>query len=157
GPLEGGMVDDYVNIKHGRQEPKYAHPVMEEILAETYGILCYQEQIMRILNRLGGIELGSAYACIKAISKKKQEIIDARRIDFLKGAQARGLDLKKAEEIFDLIVFFGGYGFNKCLVGSTEVIDATTGERTTLESLHQQRRPFTVHALGDDWKLRSRP
>jgi DNA polymerase-3 subunit alpha len=113
GPLEGGMVDDYVNIKHGRARPQYAHPIQEEILSETYGIMCYQEQVMRILNRMGGIELSSAYACIKAISKKKQEIIDARKIDFLKGAKERGVDAKTAEDIFGLIVFFGGYGFNK--------------------------------------------
>jgi DNA polymerase-3 subunit alpha len=113
GPLEGGMVDDYVNIKHGRAQPSYAHPVMQEVLAETYGVMVYQEQIMRILNRLGGIELSSAYACIKAISKKKEDIINARKVDFLAGAQARGLDRDTAAEIFDLIVKFGGYGFNK--------------------------------------------
>ena len=113
GPLEGGMVDDYVNIKHGRAQPSYAHPVMEEVLAETYGVMCYQEQIMRILNRLGGIELAPAYACIKAISKKKYDIINDRKIDFVKGAVGRGLAKQTAEEIFDLIVKFGGYGFNK--------------------------------------------
>jgi DNA polymerase-3 subunit alpha len=113
GPLDGGMVDEYVNIKHGRAKPSYAHPVMEEVLSETYGVLVYQEQIMRILNSLGGIELGSAYACIKAISKKKQDIIDARKIDFLKGASERGLKEETAEEIFGLIVEFGKYGFNK--------------------------------------------
>jgi DNA polymerase-3 subunit alpha len=113
GPLEGGMVDDYVNIKHGRAKPSYVHPVMEEVLAETYGVMCYQEQVMRVLNRLGGIELSSAYACIKAISKKKQDIIDAQRIDFVKGAQERGVDARTADEIFGLIVHFGGYGFNK--------------------------------------------
>jgi DNA polymerase-3 subunit alpha len=68
---------------------------------------------MRILNRLGGIELGSAYACIKAISKKKQEIIDARRVDFIKGAQERGVSKDVTEDIFAKIVYFGGYGFNK--------------------------------------------
>ena len=73
------------------RKPIYAHPVMEEVLAETYGVMVYQEQIMRILNRLGGIELASAYACIKAISKKKYDIIDARKVDFVKGAQERGL------------------------------------------------------------------
>lgn len=113
GPLEGGMVDEYINCKHGRKQPEYAHAVMEEVLGETHGVMVFQEQIMRILNRLGGIELASAYACIKAISKKKQEIIDARKIDFLKGAQERGLAKETAEEIFGLIVFFGGYGFNK--------------------------------------------
>ncbi|MFO0878731.1 MAG: DNA polymerase III subunit alpha [Gemmataceae bacterium] len=113
GPLGGGMVDAYINCKHGREKPVYVHPVMEEILEETHGVLAYQEQVMRILNRLGGIELASAYACIKAISKKKQDIIDARKIDFLRGAQERGLKKETAEEIFGLIVFFGGYGFNK--------------------------------------------
>src|SRR5207244_4358328 len=72
GPLGGGMVDAYVNRKHGREKPVYQHPLMEEISAETYGVLVYQEQCMRVLNRLGGIELASAYACIRAISKKKQ-------------------------------------------------------------------------------------
>src|SRR5207248_2945538 len=113
GPLGGGMVDAYVNRKHGRERPEYAHPSMEEILRETYGIMVYQEQVMRILNRLGGIELTSAYACIKAISKKKHEIIDQRRAEFLKGAQERGVDESAAREIFDLITYFGGYGFTK--------------------------------------------
>jgi DNA polymerase-3 subunit alpha len=113
GPLGGGMVDAYINRKHGREKPVYEHPVMEEVLAETHGVLCYQEQIMRILNKLGGIELSSAYACIKAISKKKQEIIDQRRADFVAGAVQRGVERKTAEEIFGLIVYFGGYGFNK--------------------------------------------
>jgi DNA polymerase-3 subunit alpha len=113
GPLGGGMVDAYVNRKHGRERPVYPHPVMEEILAETYGVMVYQEQVMRILNRLGGIELSSAYACIKAISKKKHEIIDQRRAEFIQGAQKRGASEATAREIFDLITFFGGYGFNK--------------------------------------------
>src|SRR5207244_1183576 len=113
GPLGGGMVDAYVNRKHGREKPVYQHALMAEILSETYGIMVYQEQVMRILNRLGGIELSSAYACIKAISKKKHEIIDQRRAEFIKGAQERGMSEPTACEIFDLIVHFGGYGFNK--------------------------------------------
>jgi DNA polymerase-3 subunit alpha len=112
GPLGGGMVDAYINRKHGRERPTYPHPVMEEILGGTYGVMCFQEQVMRILNRLGGIELSSAYACIKAISKKKQETIDQRWADFLKGAQERGVSEDTARDIFDLITFFGGYGFN---------------------------------------------
>ncbi|HEY7426470.1 MAG TPA: DNA polymerase III subunit alpha [Gemmataceae bacterium] len=113
GPLGGGMVDAYINCKHGREKPVYAHPIMEEVLSETYGVMVYQESIMRILNRLGGIELSSAYVCIKAISKKKQEIIDARRADFIKGALERGVSKDVAEDIFAKIVYFGGYGFNK--------------------------------------------
>lgn len=113
GPLNGGMVDDYVNRKHGREKPVYPHQVMKDVLEETHGVMVYQEQVMRILNRLGGIELSQAYACIKAISKKKTETIAQGRQQFVDGAIERGLDRKQATEIFELIEFFGGYGFNK--------------------------------------------
>ncbi len=113
GPLNGGMVDAYVNRKHHREIPDYPHAVMKEILEETHGVMVYQEQVMRILNRLGGIELSTAYATIKAISKKKTDVIAAGREAFIKGSTAQGLEESQAKEIFDLIEFFGGYGFNK--------------------------------------------
>ncbi|WP_020468291.1 DNA polymerase III subunit alpha [Zavarzinella formosa] len=113
GPLEGGMVDEYIDCKHGRKKPVYPHPIVEELLSETYGVMVYQEQVMRILNRMGGLELSSAYACIKAISKKKEDIINARRVDFINGAEKQGMSREKADEIFGMIVKFGGYGFNK--------------------------------------------
>ncbi len=113
GPLNGGMVDAYVNRKHGREEARYEHPVMKEVLEETYGVMVYQEQVMRILNRLGGIELSQAYACIKAISKKKTEVIAQGRKQFVDGAVERGLEKEVASKIFELIEYFGGYGFNK--------------------------------------------
>jgi DNA polymerase-3 subunit alpha len=113
GPLNGGMVDAYVNRKHGREQPPYEHPVMKEVLEETYGVMVYQEQVMRILNRLGGIELSQAYACIKAISKKKADVIAQGRKAFVEGAVGRGLERDRATRIFELIEFFGGYGFNK--------------------------------------------
>ncbi len=113
GPLEGGMVDDYIAVKHGQKEATYEHPVLKDILEETHGVMVYQEQVMRILNRLGGIELASAYTCIKAISKKKEAIIQANREDFLKGAVEQGLSQKVAENFWNMIVKFAGYGFNK--------------------------------------------
>ena len=113
GPLEGGMVDDYVAVKHGRKRAEYPHPVMKEVLEETHGVMVYQEQVMRILERLGGIELSSAYTCIKAISKKKIETIAAFREKFVEGAKAKGLPKSEAEELFGLIEKFAGYGFNK--------------------------------------------
>lgn len=113
GPLNGGMVDEYIECKHKRRVPNYPHVVMREILEETHGVMVYQEQVMRILNRLGGIELSAAYQCIKAISKKKTEIIAKNKSVFVEGAVTRGLAKDKASEIFDLIEFFGGYGFNK--------------------------------------------
>ena len=113
GPLEGGMVDTYVAVKHGRKQAEYKLPVLEQVLAETNGVMVYQEQVMRILNLVGGIELASAYTCIKAISKKKQEIIDRNREQFLKGAVENGMVKKEAQELWDMITKFAGYGFNK--------------------------------------------
>lgn len=113
GPLEGGMVDDYIQVKHGRQKAEYKHPVMKEVLEETHGVMVYQEQVMRILNRLGGIKLANAYSCIKAISKKKLEMIAKYREEFINGAHEQGMSKKEAEELFGLIEKFAGYGFNK--------------------------------------------
>ncbi len=113
GPLEGGMVDDYVAVKHGRRKAVYPHPVTEDILEETNGVMVYQEQVMRILNRLGNIELSNAYTCIKAISKKKLPIIAKYQEQFIEGAASQGLDKKEAAELFSMIEKFAGYGFNK--------------------------------------------
>ena len=113
GPLEGGMVEDYVMVKHGRKEAQYSHPVLKDILGETHGVMVYQEQVMRILNRLGGIPLANAYTCIKAISKKKESIIAANYEQFIFGATESGLPKKEAQHIWELIIKFAGYGFNK--------------------------------------------
>ncbi len=113
GPLEGGMVMDYVNVKHGRQPAAQVHPLVDEVLRDTYGVMVYQEQVMRILNRVGGIELSAAYRCIKAISKKKLKTIADFREEYIAGALSRGLDEKVAHELFGLIEKFAGYGFNK--------------------------------------------
>ncbi|MBC7855020.1 MAG: DNA polymerase III subunit alpha, partial [Pirellulaceae bacterium] len=113
GPLEGGMVDDYVAVKNGRKAAEYIHPICEKILAETHGVMVYQEQVMRILNELGGIELASAYTCIKAISKKKEETINKSREQFFVGSTQKGLSKTQAEDFWNLIIKFAGYGFNK--------------------------------------------
>ena len=113
GPLEGGMVDDYVQVKHGRKEAEYPHPVMKEVLEETHGVMVYQEQVMRILNRLGGIALSDAYTCIKAISKKKLPMIAKYREEFVAGADGQGPGEAQADELFEMIEKFAGYGFNK--------------------------------------------
>ena len=102
GPLEGGMVDDYIEVKHGRKQAEYPHPVMKEVLEETHGVMVYQEQVMRILNRLGGIELADAYTCIKAISKKKLQIDrQVPRAVHRRRRGSRASSKKKAEELFE--------------------------------------------------------
>ncbi|MDC0175834.1 DNA polymerase III subunit alpha [Planctomycetaceae bacterium] len=113
GPLEGGMVMTYVDVKHGREPVPKVHPIIDELLAETYGVMVYQEQVMRILNRVGGIELSSAYRCIKAISKKQLDVMRRYREEFVTGAAKQDMTEKLAIELFDMIEKFAGYGFNK--------------------------------------------
>jgi DNA polymerase-3 subunit alpha len=111
GPME--LIPIYCNRKHAREKVPEVHPIMDAILSETYGIMVYQEQVMQIFNQLGGIELSNAYKLIKAISKKTTDVIAKFQPDFIKGTMAKGVSKDKAEEIFDLILKFGGYGFNK--------------------------------------------
>ncbi|QOV89034.1 DNA polymerase III subunit alpha [Humisphaera borealis] len=111
GPME--LIPSYCARKHGREEVPKVHPIMDSILAETYGIMVYQEQVMQIFNGLGGIELSAAYKLIKAISKKMADVIGKFRPEFLKGCTAKGIPEAKADEIFEHILKFGGYGFNK--------------------------------------------
>ena len=113
GPLGSGMVDDFIDGKHGRKKVKYMHPLLEDILEETYGVILYQEQVMEIVRTLGGFSLGSADMLRRAMGKKKPEIIKKAKDDFVNGCVANGINHKTAEEIFDLLEFFGGYGFNK--------------------------------------------
>ena len=111
GPME--LIPTYCNRKHGRESVPSVHPIMDSILKETYGIMVYQEQVMQIFNQLGGIELANAYKLIKAISKKTGDVIAKFKPDFIKGTIANGVSEDNAREIFDLILKFGGYGFNK--------------------------------------------
>ena len=113
GPLEGGMVQDYIEVKHGRKEPEYKTDAMREILEETHGVMVYQEQVMQILNRVGGIRLAAAYTCIKAISKKKEALIAQNYEQYMTGAVENGLNKKEAQDMWDMIIKFAGYGFNK--------------------------------------------
>ncbi|HUT30605.1 MAG TPA: DNA polymerase III subunit alpha [Sedimentisphaerales bacterium] len=106
------LIPDYIDRKHGAKWD-LPHPIMTEILAETYGIMVYQEQVMRICNRLGDIPLREAYALIKAISKKKAKTISKERARFVAGCIDKGLSKTQAQQIFELIERFAGYGFNK--------------------------------------------
>ncbi|MBN1124650.1 MAG: DNA polymerase III subunit alpha, partial [Sedimentisphaerales bacterium] len=110
GPM--ALIPDFIKRKHGARW-EVPHPIMREVLEETFGIMVYQEQVMRICNRLGKIPLRQAYTLIKAIGKKKEKIIKAEKARFITGSVEQGLKEQQAEEIFDLIEKFAGYGFNK--------------------------------------------
>jgi len=113
GPLQSGMVDDFINRKHGRARIKYPHPSLEPILKPTYGVILYQEQVMQIAQVLSGYTLGGADLLRRAMGKKKPEEMAQQRSVFVQGAEARGVNGKLAADIFDLIEKFAGYGFNR--------------------------------------------
>lgn len=111
GPMD--LIPDYNARKHKQQAVPTVHPIVDDLTEDTYGIMIYQEQVMQIVNQLGGIPLRAAYTLIKAISKKKEKTINENRATFIEGAGEKGLDRKGAEDLFDLILKFAGYGFNK--------------------------------------------
>jgi DNA polymerase-3 subunit alpha len=113
GPLQSGMVDDFINVKHGRSEAKYPHPLIEEILKPTYGVILYQEQVMQIAQVLSGYSLGGADLLRRAMGKKMPEEMAKQRSGFVEGAENNGVEGDTAGYIFDLIEKFAGYGFNK--------------------------------------------
>ncbi len=113
GPLESGMVDDFVNRKHGRAQVDYFHPDLEGTLKSTYGVIVYQEQVMLISQIIGGYSLGGADLLRRAMGKKKAEEMAKERIKFEEGARAKGHDPDLAVKLFDLMEKFAGYGFNK--------------------------------------------
>ena len=111
GPMESGMLDDFIERKHGRQAITYTFPAMETILKPTYGVIVYQEQVMQIVQTIGGFSLGYSDIIRRAMGKKKD--LSAYNDEFSQGAAKQNLDYKKASELFDLIEKFAGYGFNK--------------------------------------------
>ena len=113
GPLRSGMVDDFINVKNNKTEIKYIDNSLKYILEETYGIILYQEQVMKIVSEMANYSLGEADELRRAIGKKIPELMKKNREKFVKNAQKKGVLIKKANEIYDLVEKFGGYGFNK--------------------------------------------
>ena len=113
GPLGSGMVDDFIERKHGRQKITYLFPELEPVLKETYGVIVYQEQVMKIASAIAGYSLGESDILRRAMGKKKAEEMDAQKAIFIDKSVKRNFDAKKAEELFDLMAYFAGYGFNK--------------------------------------------
>jgi DNA-directed DNA polymerase III PolC len=121
GPLQSGMVDDFIERKHGRAKIEYPHPALAPILKSTYGVIVYQEQVMQIAQVLAGYTLGGADLLRRAMGKKKPEEMQKQRAVFTKGTIERGIDEKKSTYIFDLMEKFAAYGFNKTLDQHTKI------------------------------------
>lgn len=111
GPM--GRLDQFVHRRQGRERVEYLHPALEPILTETYGVVLYQEQVMRIANDVGGFSMGQAEILMSAISKKRHSVMEEMRAPFIAGALKRGLSEAVAQQLYDLMAHFGSYGFNK--------------------------------------------
>lgn len=133
GPMD--YIPTFNNRLHGVEETHFHHEKLRSILEETYGILVYQEQIMQVASELFGYKLGDADLMRRAVSKKKKEDLQKHREIFLENGPKNGVDADAAGKIFDDIEFFANYGFNKCLVADTEIVDAATGYVYTIGQL----------------------
>ena len=145
GPLQSGMVDDFISRKHGRSKVEYPHPELESVLGNTYGVILYQEQVMQIAQVLANYSLGQADMLRRAMGKKKPEEMAKQREFFAEGADKRGIDKKQAEYIFDLMEKFAGYGFNKSHSAAYALLSYQTAWLK-----HKYPAPFMAAVLSAD-------
>jgi len=126
GPLKSGMVNDFLDVKHGKKEARYLHPDLEPILSDTYGTILYQEQVMQIAQKICGYTMGKADSLRRAMGKKKPELMAKEKKSFIEGGVSRGYSEKMASELFEAIEYFAGYGFNKSHSAAYGVISYQT-------------------------------
>ncbi|MBI4672534.1 MAG: DNA polymerase III subunit alpha [Chloroflexi bacterium] len=156
GPMDN--IPSYIARMHGQEKIEYRHPALEPILGETFAIIIYQEQIIRIARDLCGYTGGEADTLRKAVGKKNKEAILQQREKFIAGAAKAGIIPKEtAAQIFDDIEFFARYGFNKCLTADTRVVNANTGQLTTIGALYQKQAIFDTPSLEENGRITARP
>lgn len=151
GPME--FIPTFNARMHGKEEIPYKHPKLEPILSETYSIITYQEQIMQIAGELFGYALSEADLMRRAVSKKKQKALLEHKTIFMERGPDNGIPAETAEAIFDEIEFFANYGFNKCVSGSTEIVNAATGRIVTVEQLYNDQSLVSETITCDTDKL----
>jgi|SRR5579872_506932 len=161
GPLGSGMVDDFIERRHGRQQVTYLFAELEPILAETYGVIVYQEQVMKIASAIAGYSLGESDILRRAMGKKKADVMAEQHTLFVDRATTRGFDGKKAGELFDLMAYFAGYGFNKSHSAAYALIAYQTAYLKahymaefmacllSLEADHAEKLSFYLHESKD--------
>ena len=150
GPLKAGVVDDWVERKHGKREVKYELAQLEPILSDTYGVIAYQEQVMRIAQAVAGFTLGQADVLRKAMGKKDPKVMAKQRHAFLEGAKKQGVSEKKAIKLFELIEYFAGYGFNKSHSAAYALLAYQTAFLKANYPWHFAAALFTIEAQNTD-------
>ncbi|HJV72559.1 DNA polymerase III subunit alpha [Ideonella sp.] len=151
GPMD--LIPSFVARKHGREEVEYPHPLVEQVLSETYGIMVYQEQVMQTAQAMGGYSLGGADMLRRAMGKKKAEEMAEHRAIFRKGAAEKGIAQEKADEVFDLMEKFAGYGFNKSHAAAYSLLAYHTGWLKVHYTAEFFAANMTIE-LGDTDKLK---
>src|SRR5688572_23323729 len=150
GPLKSGMVDDFISRKQGKTEVKYELPQLAPILGDTYGVIAYQEQVMRIASVLAGFSMGQSDVLRKAMGKKDPKVMAKQREAFMSGARQNGIDERKAAKIFDLMEFFAGYGFNKSHSTTYAWVAYQTGFLKANYPWHFMAALLTIEAANTD-------
>jgi DNA polymerase-3 subunit alpha len=150
GPLKSGMVDDYIARKQGKTEVKYELTQLVPILGDTYGVIAYQEQVMRIAAVLAGFSMGQSDMLRKAMGKKDPVVMAKQRAAFMRGAQGNGISEKKATKIFDLMEYFAGYGFNKSHSTTYALLAYQTGYLKANYPAHFMAALLTIEAANTD-------
>ena len=150
GPIQGGMIDDFIKRRHGQVKVSYLHPMLESVLKETYGVIVYQEQVMQVASIMGGYTLGGADLLRRAMAKKKVEEMAKHSAIFVKGAEERGVPAQQAKEIFDLIEKFAGYGFNKSHSAAYALVAYHTGYLKAHFPLHFMAAVLTSEQSSTD-------
>ncbi|MCS7225707.1 MAG: DNA polymerase III subunit alpha [Gloeomargarita sp. SKYB31] len=152
GPLDAGLIPKFIDRKHGREKIEYAHPMLEPILRETYGLIIYQEQIMKIAQDMAGYSLGQADLLRRAMGKKKPEEMEKQRQVFLEGAAKNGIPKEIAVELFEQMVLFAEY----CLTYETEVLTVEYGP-LPIGYIVEHRLACTVYSVNDQGELYTQP
>ncbi|MFH1338795.1 MAG: DNA polymerase III subunit alpha [Candidatus Omnitrophota bacterium] len=156
GPIGSGMLDDFIKRRHGKVAVRYDHKSLEPILKDTYGIIVYQEQVMQIASQLGGFTLTSADRLRRAMSKKIPEVMEEQRKNFILGCKNNGIAESTANKIFDLILYFSGYGFNRCVAGDTQIVDADSGKLLTVRELYEKKNLISTFGCDDNLKIKKK-
>jgi DNA polymerase-3 subunit alpha len=149
GPIDSGMVDDFIDRRHGRKKVTFDFPALKDVLGPTLGIVVFQEQVMALFQRLAGYSLGEADIVRRIMGKKKRDELDKHKERFLEKAAANGYDRKKLEKLWQMLEGFADYAFNKCLTGDAAIVDADTGETVTIEQI-AHREVETSHTYSFD-------
>jgi DNA polymerase-3 subunit alpha len=150
GPIGGGLIDDFIKRRHGKVQVEYPHPLLEEILRDTYGVIVYQEQVMQIASAMAGYSLGEADILRRAMGKKKKEVMAAERETFIEKAKTQGVKGGDAGKVFDLMEYFAGYGFNKSHSAAYALVAYRTAWLKTHHPVHFMAALLTTEKGNTD-------